>query len=104
MVLNPAGRSSQTDFKVVKRFQAHTDIEFYPKTGRTHQIRIHAVGIGHPVTGDAVYGRPSPIAPRQMLHAWKLTLRHPSTKKELKFVSPLPKDFQRTLKLCKKSS
>ena len=66
-------------------------------TGRTHQIRVHLASAGIPVLGDATYGGSCPDipeAPRQMLHAWKLKLPHPLTRKEMEFVAPLPDDFK----------
>lgn len=71
-------------------------------TGRTHQIRVHLASIGVPVLGDATYGgtRPEiPEAGRQMLHAWKLKLPHPLTRKEMEFTAPLPEDFRILLQL-----
>ena len=63
-------------------------------TGRTHQIRVHLSHIGHPVAGDEMYGGARRLpAPRQMLHAWKLTLPHPVTGKPLSLEAPLPADF-----------
>ncbi|MDD3155813.1 MAG: RluA family pseudouridine synthase, partial [Victivallaceae bacterium] len=66
-------------------------------TGRTHQIRVHLASAGIPVLGDATYGGSCsdiPEAARQMLHAWKLKLPHPLTRKEMEFVAPLPEDFK----------
>lgn len=63
-------------------------------TGRTHQIRVHLAFRGLPIIGDEVYGGTRKIsAPRQMLHAWKLTIPHPETGEELSFEAPLPEDF-----------
>ena len=72
-------------------------------TGRTHQIRVHMASIGCPVAGDAAYGRRSAdkalaVPPeRQMLHAWKLEIRHPATRERLVFEAPLPGDFLRCM-------
>ena len=100
MLVTPNGRFSKTDFKVLKVFPRHTYLEVYPKTGRTHQIRVHLTQIGYPIFGDTVYGAVlEPETPaRQMLHAYKLTIRHPVTKKKMTFTAPLPKDFEDTLK------
>ncbi len=70
-------------------------------TGRTHQIRVHFSHFGHPVLGDALYGGvldPMPCeAPRQLLHAWRLRLRHPVTGEPLTFQAPLPDDFKQAI-------
>ena len=67
-------------------------------TGRTHQIRVHMASLGHPVAGDLLYGTNRKLpAPRQMLHAWKLTLPHPLSGKELSLEAPLPEDFRQML-------
>jgi 23S rRNA pseudouridine1911/1915/1917 synthase len=61
-------------------------------TGVMHQIRAHLASIGHPIVGDALYGGSS--APRQMLHATRITFRHPSTGRRLRVDSPLPADVE----------
>ena len=74
-------------------------MELYPKTGRTHQIRIHLKFIGHPIVGDNFYaGRKTSRddrlwCPRLFLHAAKISFFHPETGKELTFESELPKDL-----------
>ena len=71
-------------------------VECRIETGRTHQIRVHMASLGMPVAGDAVYGKSAldhrldPRPERQLLHAWKLKLRHPVTRKDLEFVAPPP--------------
>lgn len=67
-------------------------------TGRTHQIRVHLAHAGHPILGDVLYA-PAPVknmAPRQMLHAWRISLRHPENGDELEFMAPPPQDFYDT--------
>lgn len=68
-------------------------------TGRTHQIRVHMAGIGHPVLGDRLYAPAAArdIAPRQMLHAARLELSHPISHERLRFSAPLPEDFKACL-------
>lgn len=75
-------------------------VECRIETGRTHQIRVHMASLGCPVIGDVVYGKSAldrrldPVPARQMLHAWRLKLRHPVTHAELLFEAPIPSDMQ----------
>ncbi len=65
------------------------------KTGRTHQIRVHLTSLKSPIIGDTVYGGKCDIeAERQMLHAWKLSFKHPVTHKEVAITAPIPADFE----------
>lgn len=106
MTISSAGRFAQTDFKVLKSVHNYTYLEVYPKTGRTHQIRVHLSKIGFPVLGDKMYcSEPVPNVetlsfdvPRQMLHAYQIEIRHPNTKKQMRFTAPLPDDFIQILK------
>ncbi len=67
-------------------------------TGRTHQIRVHCASIGLPVIGDEIYGGSAAgLAPRQMLHAWKMKIFQPVTGELLRFTAPVPEDMQRCL-------
>jgi 23S rRNA pseudouridine1911/1915/1917 synthase len=74
-------------------------VECVIETGRTHQIRVHMASLGCPIAGDALYGRPGwdrqlqPVPARQMLHAWKLELKHPVTRAQLAFEATIPSDF-----------
>ena len=99
------GKIAVTDFEVVARFaQEFTLCKFDLQTGRTHQIRVHAKHLGHPVAGDPVYGykKQKLKADGQLLHAWQLVLTHPTTGEELRFNAPLPVEFKQILlKLCK---
>jgi 23S rRNA pseudouridine1911/1915/1917 synthase len=103
------GRFSRTDFKALKKFKDHAYIEVYPKTGRTHQIRVHLAKIGFPILADTMYGKPDHLekddyADRQMLHAYKIQFQHPVTKKTLRIEAPLPQDFLKSLKLLESKS
>ena len=91
-----------THVEVVERLAGATLVACRLETGRTHQIRIHMSESGHPVVGDRVYvkgyaGEPIP-APRLMLHAAELGFVHPATQREMRWTSPLPADFEETLR------
>ena len=85
-------------------------IEAIPKTGRTHQIRVHLSEYGLPILGDDLYGEGTSaaelnrLAPRLMLHAAQLIFPHPITGREISIDSPLPDDFQRCLKQIERRS
>jgi 23S rRNA pseudouridine1911/1915/1917 synthase len=100
-------REAWTTFQMIERLRASTLVECRLHTGRTHQIRVHFQYVGHPIVGDIVYGAKQNArlktltryaAPRQMLHAWKLGLLHPTTGKQIKFEAPFPDDFEKALK------
>jgi len=96
----PDGREAVTLYRVLRRYDKYTLAEFELETGRTHQIRVHAAHIHHPVVGDTVYTRlKAPFKTEgQMLHAGKLTLRHPGTGEEMEFLAPLPPYFEVIIK------
>ncbi len=72
------GRPAQTDWRVMRYEDRSTRVRLFPKTGRSHQLRIHMREIGHPILGDPFYAEgPARDAPRLMLHAESLKLRHP---------------------------
>ena len=99
------GKIAITDFETVAHFGADfTLCKFDLQTGRTHQIRVHAKHLGHPVAGDPVYGykKQKIKADGQLLHAQRLELTHPTTGERMAFNAPLPPAFQEILdKLCK---
>lgn len=68
-------------------------IECEPKTGRTHQIRVHLAYAGHPILGDDLYGITGPWIGRHALHAAQLKVKHPSDSQELSINAPLPLDM-----------
>ncbi len=87
------GKPSLTRYRVLHRDDtAHTTrLSLQALTGRTHQLRVHLMAIGHPIAGDALYTRgAAPTAPRLMLHATRLELRHPVTGCALTLTSPAP--------------
>ena len=88
------GRSAKTEYRVLRSSGDVSLIECTLHTGRTHQIRVHLHDLGHPVLGDKLYGgKRSGNFPRQMLHAWKLSFRHPQSGEEMTFEAPVPPDF-----------
>ena len=102
-----AGRAAHTDYLVLEKLNHATLVEARIHTGRTHQIRVHFLHLGHPLVGDETYGASKNkrlkeltdyAAPRVLLHAKELTFIHPRTKKPQKFSAPLPDDFQQALK------
>ena len=99
MAVLPQGKEAITFYKVLQRFRSNCFAEFYIKTGRTHQIRVHAQYIGHPVVGDKTYGysKQKFSLNGQLLHAAQITFKHPSTGEELTFMAPLPDYFKEVL-------
>ena len=97
--VNPSqGLYACTEWACIKKEKNASLLACYPKTGRTHQIRVHLAGIGHPILGDHQYGRhfkcPYPAA-RYFLHAESIEFLHPGTEKLIKVESLLPEDFSR---------
>lgn len=94
-------REARTHFCVMQRFSRHTLLLLQLETGRTHQIRVHLQAIGHPVSGDSVYGAsamPRGITlKRQFLHAYQLSFVHPTSGAKVEFEAPLPPDLQAVL-------
>jgi len=86
------GRKSLTRYKVIEREETATRVALYPVTGRSHQLRVHMLSLGHPILGDNLYaeGEALEAAPRLQLHAKTLTLRHPETAEILTFEAPVP--------------
>ena len=100
MVDDKNGKPSETRFRVIKRYPEAALIEAKPMTGRTHQIRVHAYALGHPLVEDVLYGsRDSYGIPRPMLHAQTLSFIHPATKDRVKFSAPHPAEFEEALKI-----
>ena len=99
-LLDDKAKKAWTEYKVVKNFQDYTLLEVYPKTGRTHQIRIHLASIGHPIAGDKQYRfkrQPCPAnLSRQFLHAHYLKFQS-ANGKIIEFKSELPDDLEKAL-------
>lgn len=107
------GKDAVTFYEVIERFDGFAYVRCKPETGRTHQIRVHMLSIGHPLVADKAYGSRDrltlgDLAPdaenpeqvlidRQALHAYALTLTHPITGEEMALSVDLPEDMERTL-------
>lgn len=93
-VISPeAGKPSTTRWRVLAHDEpARTRVELEPVTGRSHQLRVHMLAIGHPILGDALYflGDSASASPRLLLHACQLSVAHPATGKTMHFNSPPP--------------
>ncbi|HAX69790.1 MAG TPA: RluA family pseudouridine synthase [Anaerolineales bacterium] len=102
VVDNRSGLRSETRFKILERYQASALVEACPMTGRTHQIRVHAYALGHPLLGDILYSAPeTDVISRPALHAFSLTLTHPETGKRATFQADYPSDFQTAVGLLR---
>lgn len=97
VTISKAGKESETEFRRLQLFRDATLVQASPKTGRTHQIRVHAASLGHPIIGDERYGVDETNQrfrargyKRMFLHAATLAFKHPATGAELAFEAPLP--------------
>ncbi|MDX1381107.1 MAG: RluA family pseudouridine synthase, partial [Xanthomonadales bacterium] len=106
MAVVRSGRGAVTHYRVLQRYTGFTLLEVSLETGRTHQIRVHLSHLGHPLVGDPVYARrvkraevPDHVLesvrafPRQALHAWRLSFRHPCSGEPVAFEAPVPADL-----------
>lgn len=102
MAVVPGGKNAATNYRVIKRFEGFTYVEFRLETGRTHQIRVHMAHIGHPLLGDTVYGNGrnrfeqinAGILCGQCLHAKTISFIHPRSGALMHFDSPIPEYMQ----------
>lgn len=95
MVDDRNGVRSETRFKILERWQDSALVEAMPLTGRTHQIRVHAYAMGHPLLGDVLYSAPeTDVIARPALHAYSLSFVHPETGKKVVFQADYPDDFR----------
>lgn len=106
MAVLPEGKEAITEYTVEERFAQNTFMRFSLKTGRTHQIRVHAKYMGHPVVGDPLYGFKNQRfrLEGQLLHAFRLTFLHPASGEEMCFTAPLPDYFERVLALLRREN
>lgn len=96
MAVDKDGKKAVTHFKVLKRYSDCTLLEVVIETGRTHQIRVHLSEIGYPIIGDYTYsnGKNRFDVEGQMLHAYKIKFKHPTTNEEVEYTAELPKYFK----------
>ncbi len=87
------GQEAITEYKVLETFDDFSYVELHPKTGRTHQIRVHMASIGHPLVGDVMYGGER-TAKRHLLHCRTLSFMHPITYEKIIIEADLPGDFE----------
>lgn len=88
--VDPGGKVALTDYKLIASNGTHSLVELRPKTGRTHQLRVHMAYIGTPIHGDKVYGRTSD---RMYLHAASLEITIPKSERRI-FAAPIPPEFE----------
>ena len=86
------GQEAVTEFVTISSNESYSYVRLMPKTGRTHQIRVHMSAIGHPLVGDVLYGGED-RAKRHLLHCDSLSFTHPITKEKIQIKAPLPEDF-----------
>lgn len=105
MGIDPDGRRAVTHYKVLERFGKYTLVRFELETGRTHQIRVHASYIHHPIVGDEVYGGSTNLYKKgQLLHARQLVLMHPITKEIVEYEAELPEYYIAVLEKLRKTT
>jgi 23S rRNA pseudouridine1911/1915/1917 synthase len=124
MIVCPEGgnaREAVTFYRTAENFGRYAFMELHPRTGRTHQLRVHMQHIATPIVADRLYIgtgelKASDIVPgtaeatdqvliaRQALHAFRLTIRHPISGAEMQFEAPLPDDMQRTLEFLRRKT
>ncbi len=90
MTVSPRGRGAKTAFRVLQRFPTGTLLLLQPRTGRTHQLRVHLRYIGHPIVGDPLYGKERE---HMFLHAWRIGFTHPGSGEWVRFEAPIPPWF-----------
>jgi 23S rRNA pseudouridine1911/1915/1917 synthase len=95
----PDADAARTEYRVLAVGNGHTLVEARPITGRTHQLRVHFAHLGHPITGDDLYGTPVTEISRHALHAYALTFPHPKTQESTTVYAPLPTDLLTLLRI-----
>ena len=86
------GKPSLTHYQAISRAKRSTLVKLTPITGRSHQLRVHMMALGHPILGDGFYADPlaKSLAPRLLLHAAELTIKHPYTGVSMTFTAEVP--------------
>lgn len=108
-------KDAVTYYEVAERYRGFTLVRLKPKTGRTHQLRVHMSYIKHPIVGDNMYGgrplsemdlagtgSPKPLTPQQALHAWRIAFKHPILETPLELEAPFPAGFAHLVELLRK--
>jgi RluA family pseudouridine synthase len=99
VVDNGKGQPSETSFRVLERYKGYCLVEALPRTGRTHQIRVHAYALGIPLLGDRLYNAPETrLISRPALHSKSLEFTHPESGEVVSFCAEYPEDFSSALK------
>jgi 23S rRNA pseudouridine1911/1915/1917 synthase len=103
LVRTATGKPAATNVQVRDRFAAAALVEVRPRTGRTHQIRVHLSAVGHPILGDRSYGGAGQDATalgltRPFLHSWRVAFEHPVTGERVEVEDPLPEDLREALR------
>ncbi|WP_319203158.1 RluA family pseudouridine synthase [uncultured Ilyobacter sp.] len=97
-VVQKNGKNAISNYRVLDESGDFSLVEVSIETGRTHQIRVHMKSINHPILGDEVYGKPSKICKRQMLHAYRLEFHHPLSREKMTVFGDIPEDFKNAAK------
>ncbi|MBI4580915.1 MAG: RluA family pseudouridine synthase, partial [Planctomycetes bacterium] len=113
-VLSRLGKEAITEYEVVERFRGYALVHLHPRTGRTHQLRVHMSYIGHPMAGDTFYGghhvsellltgrgSESPITNQQALHAYRIRFKHPILETTMELEAPPPEDLATLIRLLR---
>ena len=98
--VSEGGKHAVTDYAVLKRYPGYSLLKLMPRTGRTHQIRVHVARLGCPILGDALYARRDSSFPETplMLHAYRLSIQLPGEEEHTTFRAPVPTRFKKVLR------